>query len=495
MRILLVNAPSELGGKFFKRAGVRWPALGDKYKNPKDPGRYVAFPFFLAYTAALLRNNKHDVFAIDAVALQMDEKRFYSEVLKRVPELTVLETSTPTISLDLKYAEWIKGKTGSKIALVGPHASVFPGDMLSHEFVDFVGIGEYEKTIEELAEKLEKKQPLDNVRGLAFKKKEKIVVNERRELIDPLDDLPYPARDIFPIDDAPDIGIYWDGICSNYPAVKVAASRGCPFGCNYCLWTQVMYPGQKYRVFSAKRVVDEIEHVIKKYGAKEIYFDDDTFTGNREHAIAVCREIKKRGLSIPWSAMCDAIITTRDMIKEMSEAGCKAIMFGLESADEEVLKKIGKPLDLEKMKKVLSWCREFNITTRVTNCFGMTGDTEKSIRKTFEFASKLPTDSVQFSVAIPYPGTRFYNEVKEKGYLDEEKWEAFDGRALVSYPHLSSARISELAKKYSQEYHHVKRRNLSWVLNASKRVLRESGFNGLISRISKNLGRLIRGEY
>ncbi len=495
MRVLLVNAPSERDGKFFKRAGVRWPAPGHKYKDSKDPGRYVAFPFFLAYTAALLKESGNSVYAIDAVALQMNETDFYKAVKKRSPELTVIETATPTISLDLKYAEWIKKNTNSKIILVGPHASVFPKEMLRHKFIDYVAIGEYEKTVEELVEKLSKSEQVNKVKGLAFKKSGKPVVNKRREIIQPLDQLPFPARNLFPIDSRPDIGLYWDGICTHYPAIKVATSRGCPFNCNYCLWTQVMYPGRKFRVFSAKRVADEIEHVIKKYGAKEIYFDDDTFTGNREHALGICRELKKRKIKIPWSAMCDAIVTTEEMIREMSEAGCKSIMFGLESADPKVLKKVGKPIDLEYIKKVLDWCNKYKIVTRITNCYGVTGDSEESIRKTFEFSSSLPVHSVQVSAAIPYPGTRFYNEVKKEGSLTEKDWDNYDGRQLVSYPQLSGEKISQLAKELSEKYHRRKRRNPRWLVNAAKSVWREFGLKGLLKVSARNLKRIAKGEF
>ncbi len=495
MNILLTNPPSEIDGKVFKRAGVRWPAVGRRYKDVRDPSRYVPFPFFLAYTAAILREKGFNVSVIDAAALQMPEDHFFSEIKSRKPDIIVSETSTPTINLDLKYAKIMKDLTESLILLTGPHASVFPQDMLKHDYVDYVAIGEYELTVTEVIEKLDLGKSLNGIKGLAFKDDGKINVNEKRPLIDPLDQLPYPARDLFPIDTDPDIGLYWDGMAGrNYPAIKLQTSRGCPFHCNYCLWTQVIYPG-KYREFSSKRVVDEMEYVIEHFGAKMIYFDDDTFTASKDHVFNICRELKERRIEVPWAAMCDAIVTTREMIKEMSESGCTTTMFGLESADPSVLKRIGKPLNLEKLKKVLEWCHEFGMETHVTNCYGMTGDTIENMKKTLEFTKKLDVDSLQCSIAIPYPGTRFYNEAKEKGWLITNKWEEFDGRPVVTYPNLSAREIEEMCEIASKEFMKSKRRDPRWLYRVASRRFKQDGINGLIKSGLKYANLVIERKY
>lgn len=495
MKILITNPPSEINGRVFKRAGVRWPAVGNRYEGPRDPTRYVPFPFFLAYTAAILREKGFNVSVIDAAAIQMPEDLFFPEVRLRKPDIIVMETSTPTLNLDLKHAKKMKEQNGSKIVLTGPHATVFPKDMLRNDFVDYVAMGEYESTVSELVEKLDLNESVAEIKGLAYTDGGEIKINERRPLIDPLDQLPYPARDLFPIDTDPDIGLYWDGMAGRYyPAVKVQTSRGCPFHCNYCLWTQVIYPG-KYREFSSKRVVDEIEYVMEIFGAKMIYFDDDTFTASKDHVFSICLEMQERQLKISWAAMCDAIVTTREMIKAMSEAGCVTAMFGLESADPAILKRIGKPLDLEKLKDVLKWCHEFGIETHVTNCYGMTGDTIETMKKTHEFTKRLDVDSLQCSIAIPYPGTRFYDEAQEKGWLVTTNWDEFDGRPIVNYPNLSIQQIEEMRNLASEEFLKAKRRDPKWLYNASLRRYRQDGMMGLLSSTLKYLKLIITGQY
>lgn len=481
MRILIANPPSILEGQNYCRAGARWPSKKTLYEDYKDIGRYTPFPFFLAYTSALLKGDTHNMFVIDASTLLMRDEEFFSEIEKRKPiDVVIIETATPTINYDLQYAKKIKEATGAKIVFVGSHVSVFPEQMLKNDFIDFVAIGEYEYIVKELVQKLETRQNISKIKGLGYKFRGVIKINERRPLIEPLDSLPYPDRDSFPIDTQPDFSVYWDGFCEIYPALQMVSTRGCPFNCDYCLWTQVMYPGRKYRMFSAKRVVDEMELLINKYNAKEIYFDDDTFTANKKHVLEICDEINKRKIKIPWCAMADCMISDREMVEAMAKAGCIALKFGVESIVPEVLKKIDKPITIEKVLQFAKWCREFKIRSHATFCFGMIGDTLETMQKTLDFACRLDVDSVQFSRAIPYPGTRFFNLARSEGWLKENNWSNYDGRALVSYPDLSAQQIEKFHKKSDEIWKKAKIKDSKWVLRRIIRTYNYRGIGGVI---------------
>ncbi len=173
-------------------------------------------------------------------------------------------------------------------------------DALKHSFIDAVFRQEYEISFTEFVKKINEygfnKEKLKSIPGIALNINGEIHLTEP-QLIDPLDQLPPPARDIFPRNDRPDLFFYWDGFCQLKPAVQMHASRGCPFKCDFCLWNQVMYNLGKYRTFSPKRIVDEMEE-MQKLGAKEIYFDDDSFTINKKHVIDVTNEIKRRNLKV-----------------------------------------------------------------------------------------------------------------------------------------------------------------------------------------------------
>ena len=195
------------------------------------------------------------------------------------------------------------------------------------------------------------------VRGVSADGGERTIVEGPPGLpIDDLDALPFPARHLFPTPHAPSMWPYWDGFCQRRPAVQMHASRGCPYKCTFCLWISVIYDQGRYRTFSAKRIVDEMEEIVRRYGAREIYFDDDIFTVKEDHVVGLCEEILRRQLRVSWSVMGDAMAVTERSIDAMARAGCIGMKFGVESADAEVLKKLRKPIKIDKVRKVVDWC-------------------------------------------------------------------------------------------------------------------------------------------
>jgi radical SAM superfamily enzyme YgiQ (UPF0313 family) len=199
-----------------------------------------------------------------------------------------------------------------------------------------------------------------------------------------------------------------------------------------------MYRNGKYRIFSAGRVIEELKDVVEKYGAKEIYFDDDDFTINKKHVLDICEGIINSGLRVKWSCMGDAINLDEEIIRKMAESGCIGIKFGVESGSRVILEKVGKPVNLEKVKSVAKWCSKYNIKSHATFSIGLLGETEETIKETIGFADKLDVDTIQLSICTPFPGTSFFNEVKTKGFLRNENWQKFDGKAseVVTYPEL-----------------------------------------------------------
>jgi len=317
LNVLLANPPCRIGinetEEFaFVRAGSRWPFSSRKKKDERLS--YVPFPFFMSYAAALLEKNGFTVSVIDAVPLNLTEEEFISEAYKRSPDLVMIETSTPTVQSDIELAQKLKEKCQAKIAFAGPHVSVMPKETMEQAgHIDFVMIGEYELTLLNLAMSIRDKASQGSIAGLAFRSDSKVHVNNAKSIIEPLDMLPFPGRHLFPIDTCENQDVYWDGFCQYKPAIQINSSRGCPFSCSFCVWTQTMYPPHKVRTFSAKRVVDEMEYLIGRYGAKEIYFDDDTFTARKQHVLSICKELKDRDLST-YGFLGYPLLQTADII-------------------------------------------------------------------------------------------------------------------------------------------------------------------------------------
>ena len=433
--------------KYYIRSGSRWPHSGIKRKGSLP--HYLPFPFFLAYAAAWLGKEGFEVVACDCVAMDMPLEGMLARIEQERPDIIFFETATPTINFDLDLAVRIKRRLGgSLMVLGGPHSSVYPAGILEKRAeIDFIIVGEYEESLVELAMALRDKLPVSGVKGIAYRAQDGVKFSGSRGLIDPLDKLPPPAYDMFPASWLPPApGIYWDGFCQHRPALQMHASRGCPYRCDFCLWNQVMYSNGKYRMFSAGRVVDEMEHLKNRYGAREIYFDDDDFTINASQVEAIADEISARDLEIKWSCMGDAMNLSLELVKKMAASGCVGLKFGVESGSPRVLKSLGKPLDLDKIREVVDWCGASRIRTHATFSLGLPEDDMESLRETLKFLESFNADSIQVSICTPFPGTRFFKKAEAEKLLKTTDWEKYDGKAgdVLKHPHVDLGAVERM---------------------------------------------------
>ena len=439
MKILLCNAPWIRNNIFGVRAGSRWP----HFQN--DP--YLPFPFFLAYAAAVLEEEGNKVYLIDTIALRITKNELIDRIKEIRPKLILFEISTPSLPEDLDIARTIRQQFGNnpKIAFSGLHYELYLPDFLQkYDFIDFSLYGEYEYTIRDLAMTIDTLGDFDKVKGIIYRKPDgKIIKTSARPLIDDLDKLPWPLRDKLPIyrySDQP------GGIPA--PTLQIWASRGCPYKCIFCAWPQIMYGNNRYRTRNPVNVIDEMVWCVKKYGFRSVYFDDDTFNIGPERMLKISEEIKKRNLNIPWAIMARADTTSKDVLKAMKEAGLYSLKFGVESGVQEIVNNSKKSLDLEKVKESVSWCKKLDIKTHLTFMFGLPGETKETIKKTIDFALKLNSDSVQFSIATPFPGSSYYKMLETQGRLLTKDWSKYDGAkyAVIKTENLSGEDL-ELAVK------------------------------------------------
>jgi len=507
MKVLLANAPTRVpvagsGGRelFYVKAGSRWPFSIEK--RPTEGCRYVPFPFSLAYLAALLEGESIPVDVLDAVALNMPADEFLARCRLSAPTLIVMEATTPTIQADLSLAATLKEATGALIALTGAHTTVFSRDTLrAMPAVDWILTGEYELNALAAIRALAAGEPglgerLASVRGLVHASgpgadgERRIVEGPPGLPIKDLDSLPFPARHLFPTPDAPSMWPYWDGFCQRRPAVQMHASRGCPFKCTFCLWISVIYDQGPYRTFSAKRIVDEMEEIVRRYGAREIYFDDDIFTVKEDHVVGLCDEIVRRGLEVSWSVMGDAMAVTERAIDAMAKAGCIGMKFGVESADPEVLKKLKKPIKIDKVRNVVDWCARRGIKTHATITFGLEADTPETMQRTLDFCCSLPVDSIQFSTTTPFPGTEHYRNAKAAGQIDDTDWSKFDGArsSVLTYAAMTPAFVEAFAQRAPSVWIRSRLKDPAWLGRQAKyfaRVARDQGLPGVARRAER----------
>jgi len=442
-KILFINPPTPTGtcAKYFARSADRWPHT--------EKGKLLIYPIFMAYAAAVLEEKGFSVKVIDAVAEELQPNELISNSSKIDPDLVIMETSTPSIKSDLNTAKLLKARLGMPIVFIGPHATVFATEILQeHPYVDMIARGEYDFTLSEVAESVERGADLHHVQGITYRNDSKVIKNPDRNLIQNLDELPYPARHLIPPNR------YVMAHFTFTPFLLMISSRGCPYRCTFCLWPKTMY-GYKFRARSPEKVVDEMEYLINEFRAREIYFHDDTFTLGKKRVLEICREVNKRKLDISWSCLGRVDNCDKELLSEMTKAGCVKILFGVESGSQEILNKCKKGITIEQVKNTFHLTKNAGIKTHATFMFGLPGETRETVRKTIEFAKELDPDTIQFSIAIPYPGTEFYEQVKADGTLISNDFSDFDGSSgsVVEYEDIRRTEFVDIRTKAIIEYY------------------------------------------
>ena len=243
-----------------------------------------------------------------------------------------------------------------------------------------------------------------------------MVSNEDRPLIENLDDLPFPARDLT------DNMKYHIVSFPGKPVAMVLTSRGCPFECTFCA-THLFYK-RKRNVRSPENVVKEVEKIVHDYGIAHIFFIDDTFTIGEKRIVKLCQLLQEKKLKIEWICLGRVDTVTESMLREMKEAGCKEVIYGIESASTTVLTMIKKDITIEQMEMAVTTTKNLKIRVSLFFMFGNPGDTLQSIRETSRLARRLNPNFASFNIATPDPGTPLFESFKER--FAEETFETFD---------------------------------------------------------------------
>ena len=415
--------------------------------NPAAPvGAAMHMPFALlglGYLAAVLEKNNYKVDVIDCQLLKLSPEDFRSEISKRQPDIVGVTSSTLTYQSGLKLVKIAKEACPNCITIAGGSHVTFWDDKALQECpeLDIVIRREGENTMLELVQRIEAEKSYDDVLGTTCRKDSKIIRNPDRPYIEDLDSLPFPARHLWPMEKFRELE----------DVLYLATSRGCVYWCEFC--TTVRMHGRKYRMRSAKNVVDELEFLNKTYGVSKFTFCDDAFTVDQPRTEELCREILNRGLKIQWNCGTRVDMITKELLAKMKEAGCITVWFGVESGTQQVLDAMKKGITPELTIKVLGWVRELGMKPVPNVILGFPGETKKSAWKTIKFVEKIAPDDVGFyNVATPFPGTPMYDMVKEKGWLRVTDFDLYDTtHPIFETPWLS---MKDLGKLREGAFHH-----------------------------------------
>lgn len=416
MKILLLNPPFK-GGRFSRPS--RSPAI------TKSGTLY--YPFWLAYATGVLEKEGFDTSLIDAPAKGYSEEDVMRIAKDSRPDLVVVDTSTPSIYSDVKIAEAIKNVLKDTfVVLIGTHPSALPEETLRlSESVDAVARGEYDYTIRDLAKALDSDKNFRSVLGISFRDGASIIHNEKRPLIENLDELPFVSAVYKKHLDVRD----YFSATSNYPLVMIITGRGCPFRCSFCVYPQVFH-SRIYRFRSPENVADEFEYIMRELPqVRGIGIEDDTFTANKNRAREISSILIKRRLKIPWYATTRADLDYETM-EVMKKAGCNLLIVGYESGSQKILDNMHKGIRLDDMIRFNKNAKKAGLLIHGCFMIGNPGETFETLFETLRFAKRSNCDTAQFFPLILYPGTEVYDWAKENGYIKSENfsdWLTEDG--------------------------------------------------------------------
>ena len=394
-RITLVNPPYPIGS----------------HKHPPFT------PLGLGYLASVLEKSKYDVNIIDCQALDINYEEFKIEINKKQADIVGITSTTLTYKSALKIIKIAKEVWPKSITLLGgPHVTFWDKESLKEcPELDIVVRKEGEETFLDIVGRIEEGKTYYDTLGTTCRKKEKIIKNDDRPYIENLDDLPFPAHHLWPLERLTKHGII---------IFPIISSRGCVYWCDFC--TTVRMFGRRYRMRTPKNVVDELQYLKKRFGANRFTFYDDAFTVDQDRVLEICREIKNRKLKIEWDCETRVDMVTKELLVEMKNAGCESIWFGVESGSQKVLDAMRKGISPSQIVKAFKWAKEAGLITVAGVVLGFPGETKETIEETTKFIEKLNPNDVGYYIATPYPGTPLYNKVVEEGILRITDFNKFD---------------------------------------------------------------------
>jgi hopanoid biosynthesis associated radical SAM protein HpnJ len=448
LKTLFLNPPSF--ENFDGGASSRWPAT-------REIESYW-YPVWLAYPAGMLEGSKlldappHHVSFDETVTMLKDY------------EFLVLFTSTPGLPGDIELATRAKAINPKlKIAFVGPHVTVLPEETLKQcPAIDFVARKEFDYSVTDYA----KGKPLEEIPGVSYRVNGSIVHNPDGPEITNLDALP-DVIDIY----ARDLDIKRYNVpFLLHPFVALYTTRGCPAQCTFCLWPQTL-SGHPWRKRSTDAVAAEMARAKKLMPwVKEFFFDDDTFNIQKARTIELCEKLKP--LKLTWS--CTSRVTTDyETLKAMKEAGCRLLIVGYESGDQQILKNIKKGATVERARQFTKDCKKLGLVIHGDFILGLPGESRESIRRTIDFAKELDVETIQVSVAHAYPGTELYDYALKNGFVVPGTAmvdKAGHQVAHIKYPNIDPEEILEAVHGFYDEYYFRPK--------AIARILKKAVFNG-----------------
>ncbi|MBI5845951.1 MAG: B12-binding domain-containing radical SAM protein [Deltaproteobacteria bacterium] len=366
----------------------------------------TAPPLGLMYLAASLRESGHTPSILDLRTNPLSREETGRRVSSFAPDVVGFSAFSVEMPQVRSLAWYLRdsGVFSGPMILGGPHASAAGPEALCGGLFDVALKGEGDAALPRLVDALAtgRSEGLDSIPGLSYRKNGVTVETGRPRLMADVDSLPFPAWDLV------DVPSYFSAIrtcfLKNRPYMPVFTSRGCPYGCIYC---HNIF-GKKFRARSPENVLEEMSALIGRYGIREFEIQDDIFNYDPARAAEICEGILSRGwkvmISFPNGLRCD--ILDKGLLALMRRAGAYFLAVAVETASERIQAMIHKNLDLKRVEETVRNARDLGIVTIGNFMLGFPTETGEELRRTIDFACRLPLNFASFMTVTPFPGTR-----------------------------------------------------------------------------------------
>jgi len=435
------------------------------------------FPLGLMYIASVLRENGYEVELFDCT-FRKDFNEFENYIKLKKPKIVGI-TSLITIRRNALILAEIAHRYGAKVILGGPDPTALPERYLLYkttdgEFpVDIVVFDEGEITMLELANFLLKNEGYNDLReipGLRLRDKNgKIISTPPRPLIQNLDLLPFPARELVDMDD---YRRAWKK-AHGYWSLTIINSRGCPY---HCAWCQKAVFGRKYRTRTPENSAEEMKLLKNVFSPDFIRVVDDITGVQKNWVLKWSQEVIKRNAIIPFECLTRVNLASEDMLKALKDMGCEKIYFGAESGSQKVLDTMEKGITVEQIYRASELCKKLGIKTYFFMMVGYPGEEIEDLKLSVKLLRETLPDEFSTTIAYPLPGTKFYEQVRDRLMFESQEW-------MLDWDYTAENKLLFKREKYNTTFY---RWVVRWFNREWKDAWYKAGKKATIFEITKN---------
>lgn len=375
----------------------------------------IHYPIGICYVASFLKKAGYNVKVIDINGFRYSKSEFINILRTEKFDAIGLGGLITTYN----HIDWIANHIKSQfpdtpIFAGNTVASTIPEILLRNTSVDVAVNGEGEQTVLELVERIENNDSFYGLKGIYYKNKDAIIKNPEREPIINLDELPFPAWDLVPLNK------YISNFqkIEGYRSVLISTIRGCPYNCRFCCKTFI---GYKMRSRTPGSIIDELKLLVKKFNINGFLPADDLFIFNKKRIFSFCDLLIAEGLDyLKWTASARANLITDEIVRKVKESGCIRLDFGFESNNQDILNYYNKRMTVQDQQFALDICKKNRMPFHISYIIGARNDTKKTIRDSYNFARKNNFLFYPENLLMPQPGTEIYNECLSRGLIKNE---------------------------------------------------------------------------